>query len=89
MARVSKNLSLEESAIGRGERYSELHQTNLSRLVSDFLSRLPLPEPTRHLSPIVSRLLGVAASVETNTARPAEEAQASYREHLWTKYGRA
>jgi len=84
MTKVSKNLSLDSDAIGRGERYSELHHTNLSRLVSDFLRQLPLPEPAKQLSPIVSRLLGVATSVDGET----DDAGDPYHEHLWAKYGR-
>jgi hypothetical protein len=37
-----KNLSLDSEAVRRGERYSQLHHTNLSKLVSNFLSSLPL-----------------------------------------------
>lgn len=80
MAKLSKNLSLDADAIGRGERYSELHRTNLSRLVSDFLARLPLDEPARQLSPTASRLLGIA----TPTSGVDEQV---YRDHLWKKYG--
>ncbi|MGI8548910.1 MAG: DUF6364 family protein [Gemmatimonadaceae bacterium] len=77
---MSKNLSLDEAAVARGERYSELHNTNLSRLVSDFLSRLPTDEPARELSPIVQRLLGVAGPLATADHE-------DYRDHLWAKYG--
>lgn len=80
MAKVSKNLSLDESAVSRGERYSELHNTSLSRIVSDFLSRLPVAEPAAELSPIVRRLRGVAGPLAT-------EAEEDYRNYLWKKYG--
>lgn len=75
-----KNLSLESDAIARGERYSRLHETNLSRLVGDFLRSLPLEESKRPLSPVVQRLRGIAAGGKTD--RPA------HREHLYRKYGR-
>jgi hypothetical protein len=80
--KVSKNLSLETAAVRRGEWYSKRHQTNLSRLVSDFLLRLPVDESTRPLSPTVSRLLGIVGNSEQS-----ERNEETYHEHLWTKYG--
>jgi hypothetical protein len=76
--RKAKNLSLEPDAIARGERYSELHGTNLSRLVSDFLRSLPLGRPKQPLAPAVQRLRGVAAGSRSD--------RAAYREHLHRKY---
>ena len=61
MAKITKRLSLDAEAVERAERYAELHSTSLSRLVSDFLSRLPLAESEPNLTPTVRRLLGVAA----------------------------
>jgi hypothetical protein len=62
MSKQSKNLSLDEEAVRRAERYSRLHATSVSRLVNDFLSSLPLePDENRHLSPAVRRLLGIAS----------------------------
>ena len=74
-----KNLSLEPDAIVRGERYSRLHRTNLSRLVSDFLRSLPLGGPSLPVSPAVRRLRGIATGSKLD--------RASYREHLQRKYG--
>jgi hypothetical protein len=37
LKRKPKNLFLDPAAVARGERYSRLHGTNLSRLVDDFL----------------------------------------------------
>ena len=88
MAKMTKNLSLDTVAVGRGERYSELHQTNLSRLVSDFLARLPLDDATRQLSPTVSRLLGIAAVRGAGGAREGDRSDEEYEGHLWAKYGR-
>lgn len=79
LTKKPKNLSLEPDAIARGERYSELHGTNLSRLVSDFLRGLPLEKPNAPLSPAVQRLRGVAAGRKVD--------RATYREHLTQKYG--
>ena len=73
-----KNLLLEPDAIARGERYSQLHGTNLSRLVSDFLRALPLEAPSSPLAPAVQRLRGVAAGSKLD--------RETYREHLIHKY---
>jgi hypothetical protein len=64
MRKQSKNLSLDPAAIRRGERYSELHGTNVSQLVNRFLSALPIDadDEERRLSPAVRRLMGIAAS---------------------------
>ena len=79
MAKIPKNLLLDEDAVARGERYSELHGTNLSRLVSDFLRHLPMDEPGRELAPAVRRLFGVAAGGRTG--------REDYRQYLLSKYG--
>jgi hypothetical protein len=85
MAKVTKNLSLDEAAVQRGERYSALHDTSLSRLVSDFLSQLPVEEPTRPFPPAVRRLIGIGVS----DALPDDEGREPhvYRDHLDSKYG--
>jgi len=85
MAKVTKNLSLDEAAVQRGERYSALHDTSLSRLVSDFLIQLPLDEPTRPLPPLVHRLVGVGLPA----ALPDDEGLEPhvYRDYLDSKYG--
>ncbi len=77
MEKITKSLSLDSKAVERGERYSELHSTTLSQLVSDFLAQLPL-DTDQELTPIVRRLLGVAAG------GPDEH---SYHEYLIKKYG--
>ena len=69
MTRVRKRFLLDPEAAKRGERYAMLHDTTLSRVVSDFLRSLPLePTAVADLSPIVRRLYGVA-----KRARLAEE----------------
>ncbi|MGH7466853.1 MAG: DUF6364 family protein [Longimicrobiales bacterium] len=61
MPKKSKNLSLDPEIVRRAERYSALHGTSVSRLVSNFLASLPLDEDgLPALSPAVRRLLGVA-----------------------------
>ncbi|MBX6362471.1 MAG: hypothetical protein IRZ00_01275 [Gemmatimonadetes bacterium] len=81
MAKQSKNLSLDPEAVRRGERYSELHGTNVSQLVNNFLLSLPVAADVADeaLTPTVRRILGVARG-----SRGIEE----YREHLVEKYGR-
>ena len=74
-----KNLSLEADVVARGERYSQLHGTNLSRLVSDFLRSLPLGAAKEPLSPPVRRLRAIAAGSKVD--------RKAYREHLQRKYG--
>ena len=85
MAKVTKNLSLDEAAVERGERYSALHATSLSRLVSDFLIQLPVDEPMEPLPPTVGRLIGIGIS----NAPSDEDGRESrvYRDHLDLKYG--
>jgi hypothetical protein len=82
MSKKSKNLSLDREAIRRGERYSRLHRTNLSQLVSGFLRGLPdeAEGDARTLSPAVRRLLGSGAGDA--------EGRDGYRRHLVEKYGR-
>jgi len=82
MSKITKNLSLDADAVERGERYSRVHGTNLSRLVSDFLLRLPPDESSGDLSPTVRRLFGVAATGPQNV-----DADEAYHDHLLAKYG--
>ncbi|HXH41046.1 MAG TPA: DUF6364 family protein [Thermoanaerobaculia bacterium] len=80
MAKQSKNLSLDPEAVTRGERYSEMHETNVSQLVNRFLSSLPIDDEAEHtLTPAVRRLLGLASG---------KNAVKQYRQHLVEKYGR-
>ena len=64
-ARRPKKLRLDPDAVARGEHYSRVHGTNLSRLVSDFLRVLPLGAEESALTPAVRRLWGVAAGSDT------------------------
>lgn len=74
-----RNLSLDAEAIERGERYSQTHGTNISRLVSDFLRSLPTDSRERPISPLVLRLIGVG--------KKRKNPDADYRSHLVRKYG--
>lgn len=78
-AKKPRNLTLDDEAMARGERYSQKHGTSISRLVGDFLRALPLEPSDRALSPSVRRLLGVAAGQEID--------RDTYRAHLLRKYG--
>jgi hypothetical protein len=75
-----KNLSLDPEAVARGERYSRMHGTNLSQLVSNFLASLPTggEEAEQGLSPAVRRLLG---AVRQGSAQ-------DYHDYLRDKYAR-
>jgi hypothetical protein len=77
--RRPKNLLLDADAVARGERYSQRHGTNLSRLVGDFLRALPLAANEESLTPAVRRLWGVA--------RGSDAEREKYRAHLVRKYG--
>jgi hypothetical protein len=75
----AKNLSLDRDSVERGERYSQRHGTNLSRLVGDFLRALPLGELRTAQSPLVQRLRGIGTEREGD--------REIYRKHLRKKYG--
>lgn len=75
MALKKLTLSVDEDVILKAKRYSQRHETSLSRLVTDFLSRLVDTEGTR--TPIVSRLRGVL---------PRDIDVDEYRRHLERKH---
>jgi hypothetical protein len=70
-------LSVDASVIERARRYSQRHDTSISRLVTQFLSTLDADEP-RPFSPVVERLLGIL---------PASASVEEYHEYLVRKYG--
>ena len=78
-AKKPRNLTLDDEAMSRGQRYSQKHGTSISRLVGDFLRALPLEPSRRPLSPSVRRLLGVAVDAEVD--------RDTYRSHLLRKHG--
>lgn len=87
MSKVAKNLFLEPEVIQRGAAYGAQHGTTLSRLVSDFLLRLPLDEPALPLSPAVQRLIGAALPKETQAGDATGVGQQDYHDYLAAKYG--
>ena len=80
MPKERVNLFLDREAIERGRRYSQKHETSVSRLVSDYLAGLPADEDddALELSPTVKRLIGIAAGGGDRKA---------YRDYLFKKYG--
>jgi hypothetical protein len=55
-------ITIDERSVDRAKRYSELHGISISRLVDDFLSRLPVMEDEHGgLTPDVQRLHGIGA----------------------------
>ena len=81
MPKERVNLFLDRDAMERARRYSQKHDTSVSRLVSDYLAGLPTEEAevAAELTPTVRRLVGVAAGGGDRKA---------YREYLYRKYGR-
>jgi len=73
-------LTVDQSVLERARRYAERHDTSISALVVDFLSRLPADDDKAlaDLPPITRRLVGRAAQ------GPGE---ADYHEHILKKYG--
>ena len=86
VSKVAKNLYLEPDAIEHADKYAQLHRTNLSQLVSDFLRSLPLKSSSQtEYSPTLRRLIGSAVPREADIQPATVE---DYREHLIDKYGR-
>jgi hypothetical protein len=79
MSKQRLNLTVEPSVIERARRYTERHNTSISKLVTAFLSQLPDAREPDELPPTVKRLLGVAKG------GPDRE---EYRDHLVDKYDR-
>ena len=69
-------LTVEEDVIEKARRYSTEHGTSISRLVTEFLARLPTGES--RYTPTVERLIGVL---------PPDVDAAEYYEHLRDKHG--
>lgn len=78
MAKKRLNITLDPAAAARARRYSQRHKISISRLVGEFLSQLPDEDRDRDLTPVVSRLVGIAKGGPD---------RAKYRRHLLEKYG--
>ena len=70
-------LSVDETVIERARRYSERHQTSISRLVSNYLEALAKQEPQHGTSARVRRLTGIL---------PVDAGRDEYRSHLEEKH---
>jgi Family of unknown function (DUF6364) len=78
-SRKKLTLSVDEQIIERAHRYSQRHNTSISKLVSNFLARLAATGPDRPYSPTVQRLIGIL---------PSDVSVEQYHEHLERKYGK-
>lgn len=77
MSRKKLTLSVDEQVIERARRYSRLHNTSISQLVSNYLAQLDADEGEQAYSPTVRRLLGILPS-DTNIEQ--------YHRHLEEKH---
>lgn len=77
MSRRKLTLSVDEEVISKAKRFSRRHDTSISKLVADFLSRLVDSEGKR--TPVVSRLRGIL---------PRDADTEAYRRHLERKLRR-
>jgi hypothetical protein len=79
MSKQRLNITVDPEVVDRARRYTERHNTSISRLVTEFLSQLPSDDDFgNELTPTVKRLLGIAKG------GPDRE---EYRRHLIEKYG--
>lgn len=79
MAKRRLNITVDHETVERARRYSRRHNTSISYLVEEFLSRLPdIDSDDDALSPSVKGLLGIARG------GPGRD---EYRRHLVEKYG--
>ena len=62
MPKTTLNLSVDASNVERARRFSDRHDTSISKLFDDFMSRLPLEDDAEAelTGPITRRLLGIA-----------------------------
>lgn len=77
-------MRMDPEVIEHGVAFARQHGTTLSRLVSDFLSALPLQASAHQVSLAVQRLLGAALPADGD-ARGA--GTLDHHDHLATKYG--
>ncbi len=75
MALKKLTLTVDEDVIKKARGYSAAHKTSISRLVGQFLARLPAGEKT--YDPAVERLIGLL---------PPEVRVSEYYQHLEKKY---
>lgn len=78
-SRKKLTLSVDERIIERAHRYSQHHNTSISKLVSNYLARLSETGPQRAFSPTVRRLIGIL---------PSDVSVEEYHEHLDAKHAK-
>jgi hypothetical protein len=80
MQKKRLNITVEPEVFERARRYTDRHGTSISRLVGEFLAKLPEVEDAGggDLPPTVRRLLGVAKGGSDRD---------DYRRHLIAKHG--
>jgi hypothetical protein len=80
MSKQRVNITVDPAVVERARRYTQRHNTSISRLVTEFLAQLPVEDDSEEsLTPTVRRLLGVARGGGDRD---------DYRQHLAEKYGR-
>jgi hypothetical protein len=79
MTKQRLNITVDPIVIERARRYTQRHDTSISKLVTEFLAQLPVDDDFEEaLTPTVRRLLGVAKGAGDRE---------DYRRHLVEKYG--
>ena len=78
MAKARLKVTVDESTIERARRFCERNGGSISRLVGDFLMRLPLEDDEPLLGPITRRLAGIAKGAGD---------EEDYHQYLLRKYG--
>ena len=80
MSKQRLNITVDPAVVERARRYTQRHNTSISRLVTEFLAQLPEEDEFNEtLTPTVRRLLGVAKGTSDRE---------DYRRYLVEKYGR-
>ena len=77
MAQTKLSVRVDERWIGPAKDYAARHRTSLSRLISEYLRLLALPEKTTYDAPILRRLTGIL---------PSSVDPEDYRRHLEEKH---
>lgn len=80
METTKLTIRIPASVLERAKAYAENNQTSVTRLVSHYLSRLPVEDSFLDHAPIVQRLTGIL---------PSEISVDHYHQHLDDKYGDA
>ncbi|MGQ9684659.1 MAG: DUF6364 family protein [Anaerolineae bacterium] len=71
---------LPQELLANAKRYAQRHDTTLTRLILNYLQRIPVEEPDLANAPLVRGLTGIIAP---------DLSIADYRKHIEDKYGLA